>query len=132
MYSIETADYGFRLTFGGFMKKPEMETWLAESQTKLKTAPRTFSVLIDMRTMKPIPPDAKEVMEKGQALYKNSGMQRSCVILLSATLTYQFKQIAKTSGIYAFERYIAADDTPDWEQKAIAWIKSGTDPDVHK
>ena len=55
-------------------------------------------------------------------------MQRSCVILESAILTYQFKQIAQTTGIYAFERYVSSSN-PDWESTAVAWVKSGIDPD---
>ncbi len=132
MYKIENTDYGFRLSFDGFMKKPEMEQWLTDSQAKLKSPPKSFGVLIDMRTLKPLPDDAKEVMQKGQALYKRSGMQRSCVVLNSLTLTFQFKKIAQSSGIYSFERYLSAPDVPDWEKKAIAWVKSGADPDVVK
>ena len=85
-----------------------------------------------MRTLKPLPDDAKEVMGKGQALYKRSGMQRSCVVLNSLTLTFQFKKIAQSSGIYSFERYLSAPDIPDWEKKAIAWVKTGADPDAAK
>jgi len=129
MYKIENTDYGFRLCFGGYMKQPEMEQWITDSQATLKTAPKSFGVLIDMRTLKPLPEDARAVMQQGQALYKRAGMQRSCVILDSATLTFQFKKIAQSSGIYAFERYLSAPDVPDWEKKAIAWVKSGTDPD---
>ena len=132
MYRIETTDYGFRLSFDGFMKKPEMEQWLHDSQARLKSVPKSFGVLIDMRTLKPLPDDAKQVMEKGQALYKHAGMQRSCVVLNSATLTFQFKKIAQSSGIYSFERYLSAPDVPDWEKKAVAWVKSGADPDLVK
>ncbi len=132
MYKIESTEYGFRLSFVGFIKKPEMEQWLTDSQAKLKSTPKSFGVLIDMRTLKPLPDDAKEVMGKGQALYKRSGMQRSCVVLNSLTLTFQFKKIAQSSGIYSFERYLSAPDVPDWEKKAIAWVKTGADPDAAK
>jgi hypothetical protein len=40
----------------------------------------------------------------------------------------QFERIAHESGIYAFERYINAAGTPDWEPKAIAWIQKKVDP----
>jgi len=129
MYKIENTDYGFRLCFDGYMKKPEMEQWLSDSQANLRGAPQSFGVLIDMRTLKPLPEDAREVMQQGQALYKRAGMQRSCVVLNSATLTFQFKNIAQSSGIYAFERYLSAPDVPDWEKKAVVWVQSGADPD---
>ena len=128
MYKIETKPFGIQLTFADVIGKPELEKWLAESQQKLKTVPKPFGVLIDMRKLKPLDPDAKQVMEKGQMLYKSSGMQRSCVIVESAMLALQFEQIAKQSGIYAFERYVASTDHPDWEQRAVNWIKNGVDP----
>jgi hypothetical protein len=57
-------------------------------------------------------------------------MRRSCVILESQVVAMQFKRIAKSSGIYNHERYLAADTTPDWEKKALGWIVNGIDPDL--
>jgi hypothetical protein len=128
MYKIETTAYGFRLTFGGLISKPEMERWVGDSQSALKSAPVSFGVLIDMRTLTPLSPDVRDVMQKGQALFKKAGMQRSCVVLESSILTYQFKEIAKQSGIYAFERYVSAS-TPGWENLAVSWIRNAADPD---
>ena len=132
MYKIEPTNYGFRLTFGHVVGKPELEQWLAESQQKLKTAVKPFGVLIDMRTLRPLAADAKQVMERGQMLYKSSGMERSCVVVESAMLAVQFEQIAKQSGIYSFERYVASANLPDWEQRAIKWIKTAADPAAAK
>lgn len=129
MYKVETTNYGFRLTFGGNIRKPEIEQWVQESRAKLKNAPKSFGVLIDMRTLVPLTPEVREIMQQGQGLFKQAGMQRSCVILESAILTFQFKQIAQSSGIYAFERYVSASD-PNWEKAAVAWIKDGADPDT--
>lgn len=128
MYRVEKAAYGFRITFGGLINKPEMERWVGESQAALENAPHSFGVLIDMRTLIPLAPDVREIMQKGQALFKKAGMHRSCVVLESAILTHQFKQIAKQSGIYASERYVSAS-TPDWERMAVSWIKDAADPD---
>lgn len=131
MYKIEKSLFGFRLTFGGVIKKPEMEQWLNESQAQLKDAPQSFGILVDMRTLVPLTADAQEIMQKGQSLFKKAGLQRSCVVLESAILCFQFKQVSQSSGIYAFERYVNAND-PNWESTALAWIRNGTDPDVSK
>lgn len=128
MYKVELKHYGVQLTFADVVAKPELEKWLAESQQKLKAISKPFGVLIDMRKLKPLAADAKQVMEMGQALYKKSGMQRSCVIVESAIVAVQFEQIAKQTGIYAFERYLASINHPDWEQKAVNWIKNAVDP----
>lgn len=129
MYSIERQPYGFRLVLGEFIKKEEMSAWVNDSRKALAQAPKGFGVLVDMRTLKPLTPDSKAVMEDGQKLYKGAGMLRSVVILDSALLTMQFKNIAKETGIYQWERYLSTATHPDWEELALAWLTQGTDPD---
>ena len=56
-------------------------------------------------------------------------MERSVVILNSPLMTMQAKRLSKESGIDAFERYIDASNDTNWEKHALAWVKSGVDPD---
>jgi len=129
MYKIEKKDYGYNLVFSGTIDLNEMKEWVKESEKALVSAPSSFGVIVDMRDLKPLGSDVKAEMEKGQKLYKDKGMQRSAVILSSAILTVQFKNIAQKSGIYQWERYLNASKDPNWEKKAIDWIKNGVDPD---
>ena len=129
MYNIEKKEYGFKLTFGDFIKAEEMKQWVDTSKKVLLGAPSGFGVFVDMRTLKPLPSDAQKPMEEGQKLYKQKGMTRSVVILNSATTTSQFQRLAKESGIYAWERYIDASKKSDWENVGIDWLKNGKDPD---
>ena len=129
MYKIEIKNYGYKLTFGGLIDAEEMKKWVADSKQALNTAPSKFGVFVDMRTLKPIEKESQAIMEEGQKLYKAKGMERSVVILESVLVTMQFKRIAKETGIYNWERYISAQDKPDWEKIGIAWIKDGVDPD---
>jgi len=131
MYKIAKRDFGYQLTFSGdSMDVPEITRWREEARAALVGAPKTFGVLIDMRDLKPgaLQPDAQKIMVDGQGLFGKAGMQRSCVILQSATVTMQFERIALESGIHSFERYINAAKTPDWEPRAIAWIQKKIDP----
>jgi hypothetical protein len=132
MHRIEKKDFGFQLTFGDRMDVAEMTRWREEARAALEGGPRSFGVVIDMRTLKPggIQPDAQKIMVDGQGLFKKAGMQRSCVILQSATITMQFERIARESGIFVFERYINAAAKPDWESQALGWIRSGIDPNA--
>jgi hypothetical protein len=130
MYKISKEKFGFQLTFGGSISLDEINRWHAEAKTATVGAPRTFGVLIDMRTLRPggIQPDAQAVMVDGQGLFKKAGMERSCVILESAAVTMQFERLARESGIFAFERYINAAAHPDWHAKALGWIEGKVDP----
>ncbi len=129
MYKIEEKSYGVKLTFGDFINKDEMSMWLQESEKVMPRLPDKFGVFVDMRTLKPLPQDAQEEMEKGQKLYKQTGMVRSVVILNNSITTMQFKRIAKKTGIYEWERYIDASATSNWEEVGINWIVKAEDPD---
>jgi len=128
MYKIEKRSSGFFLTFGGYVKREEMDNWCSDSRGQLNGTSAPFGVIVDMRELKPLPADAQEVMVRGQKLYKEAGMQRSAVILNNAVTTMQFRRLAKESGIDAWERYYDASSEPKWEEKALSWIKSGIDP----
>ncbi|RJE70600.1 MULTISPECIES: hypothetical protein [Reichenbachiella] len=130
MYKIEQKDFGYYLTFSGFIKKEEMEEWYKESLALLEKAPAHFGVFADLRDMKPLPAESQSVMEEGQKNYKQKGMVRSVVVLSSSIPTMQFKRIAKTTGIYQWERYIDASNNKDWEATGINWIKDEIDPDA--
>lgn len=130
MYSITKKDYGWLLVFGDSISEVEMMKWVEESKKALASGTKKdFGVFVDMRTLKPLAQSTKDIMVKGQMLYKQAGMIRSVVILQSAVITMQFKRIAKESGIDAWERYISAETTPDWQKKGEDWLKSAKDPD---
>lgn len=129
MYTIEKKFYGYKLTFGTEIKEEEMAQWVQEVERKLSLHRGSMGVFVDMRTLRPLTPEAQGHMQKGQKLFKEKGMERSVVILSSVAITMQFKRIAKETGIYDWERYINASQDPDWEKTGLDWIEKGIDPD---
>ncbi len=129
MYKIEQKNYGYKLTFEGRIDNDEMSQWVEDSKSKLTSAPSKFSVMVDMRNLKPLLQEAQETMASGQKLYKQAGMERSAVVVNSAVLKMQFNRLAKESGIYQWERYIDASATADWESVATKWLTDAIDPD---
>lgn len=130
MYRIEKKPWGFKLTFGDFIKHEEMNQWYEDAERELKLQSGAFGVFVDMRSLKPLPADAQKRMEDGQRLFKQKGLKRSAVILDSALTTMQFKRIAHETGIYQWERYIDASTHADWEKRAMDWLQSEVDPDT--
>jgi hypothetical protein len=128
VYKIEKSDLGFDLTFGGDMTKAELEKWYKESDRILTGRHGPFGVIIDMRTLAPLPADAQAVMVRGQSMYQSRGMQRSCVILHDAITTIQFMRLARQSGISKYERYIDASAHKEWRQEAKDWIRHSVAP----
>jgi hypothetical protein len=130
MHNISKQSYGYQLIFGGKIDLAEMNRWQDESRRALIGAPKSFGVLIDMRELHPgdLAADAQPVMVNGQLMYRKAGMERSCVILQSATVTMQFQRLARESGIDAYERYISAAAHPDWQARALGWIERKVDP----
>ena len=130
MYKIEKKDFGFKLTFAGFIQLAEMQQWANEFGAEVqKLGGAKYGVLVDMTELKPLPKDAQEFMTQGQLAARKGGMERSAVILNDTIVMMQFKRLAQESGIYNWERYFNAKDDPNYEAKAIDWIKNGVDPD---
>ena len=129
MYKIEKKPYGFKLTFGGFIRLDEMQQWMEESKKILEESPCEFAVFIDMRELKPLPARSQQYMQQGQKIYREKGMQRSVVILNNPGTTLQFKRLAKETGIKKRERYIDASTVKDWLVKGLNWIKHEEEPD---
>lgn len=129
MYTIKREPFGYRLTFGGFIPLAEMKQWVEDSRKELTSAPNEFGVFIDMRSLKPLEPEVQEYMKNGQILFKEKGMVRSVVIVETPILKMQFQRIAKTTGIYEWERYLDVASVPNWEEIGINWISKGIDPD---
>ncbi|MCL2072528.1 MAG: hypothetical protein FWH18_01285 [Marinilabiliaceae bacterium] len=129
MYNIQKMNYGYKITFGDFMDENEMKNWFEASKVALQTAQPGFGTFIDMRTLKPLTPEAQKYMQEGQKLWKEKGMIKSVVILANSITTMQFKRIAKETGIYQWERYIDATTNQNWEKAGIDWVQNGIDPD---
>lgn len=129
MYSIEKKPWGYYLTFSDIIHKDEMTKWVSDSKKELFGHPKEFGVFVDMRKLKPLDEETQKVMVSGQQQYKAAGMNKSVVILESVAVSLQFKRLAKESGIYEWERYIAAASNPKWEQAGIDWLTKGIDPD---
>jgi hypothetical protein len=127
MYKIDRTDLGFNLTFAGDVTKAELEKWYEESEQVLTRQQGPFGVIIDMRTLAPLPPEAHGIMVRGQSMYRTRGMQRSCVILEDAITTIQFMRLARQSGIFKYERYIDASTHKDWLATARNWVEHGVE-----
>ncbi len=130
MYKIEKIGDVFYQTFGDFVSEQEMARWVDESEKTLANVKgQKFHVFADLRTLKPLPPAAGELMAKGQEMYRKAGMERSAVVLADAITAMQFQRIARQSGIYSYERYIDASATPMFKEVGLEWLLHGKDPD---
>jgi hypothetical protein len=128
VYKIAKTDLGFDLTFGGVVTKADLEKWYKESEQVLRGQHGPFGVIIDMRTLAPLPAEAQAVIVEGQSMYLRHGMQRSCVILQDAITTIQFMRLARKSGISKYERYIDASAHKEWLQEARNWVMHAVAP----
>jgi hypothetical protein len=129
VYKIEQANHGFTLTFGGELYSEELSRWLQESERVLARHAGGFGVIVDMRTLMPLGPEARAIILRGQILYRKAGLVRSAVILNGTATTSQFRQLAKDSLVYRNERYIDATKDIDCLKHALDWVKSEIDPE---
>jgi hypothetical protein len=128
MFQLEKTEYGIKIVFEGFIQADEMREWVEESKKLIETMPETFKVMVDMRKMKTLPPDAKKILEEGQKYYISHGGSGSAVIVRDVITKEQQRNIGMRSGVSETEVYIDGSQ-PDWEQKALNWLVNGTRPE---
>jgi hypothetical protein len=132
VYKIEEGTYGFTLTFRGTVYSEELNRWLAESERALARRKTGFGVIVDMRELLPLGPEARDIILRGQGLFRKAGLVRSAVILKSSSIAAQFRQLAKDSLVYKNERYIDASKDEDCLKHALDWVKWEVEPDLVK
>ena len=128
MYKIEKTDYGFRLEYEGFIQADEMRQWLEDCKKALEDVSGDFTVMVDMRKMKTLPPESKAILEEGQKLFISKGGKGSAVIARDTITKEQQRYIAMRSGVSNTEVYIDGSQ-PDWEQKALDWLVNKISPE---
>jgi hypothetical protein len=107
-----------------------MLRWLDSTQQALVTAQRGFGLILDLRALEPLAPDAWRVLARGLKLCQRRGMHRSAVIVRGRSVKDEFTRQARESGIYQWERYLSSEEMPDWLHRAEEWVGRGVDPDV--
>ncbi len=122
-------EYGYRINAPGFLSLAETREWFEDLKWLIGTSGQPFGLLVDIRSQRANPPESQAVITEAMAWVKKAGLVRSAVVLDSAVAKLQTTRLAKTSGVYAWERYIDASKDLDWEKRAIDWIAHGIDPD---
>jgi hypothetical protein len=128
MYDIERTEFGYELTFGGQMDREELLEWRAESEETVANTPGSFGTLVNMRDLDALDDDAQDVMVETQHDYRDWGMERSAVVVDSATTKLQFRRLAKESGIDEWERYVDTETFDDPREAALSWVRDGVEP----
>ena len=129
MYQIKKESYGVKLIFNGFIQADEMNKWLTELRGVVPGLGNQYHVFIDIREMKTLPADSQGPMIEGQSLLKNSGMDKSVVILEGIVTAMQFKRLMKKVGKDKNKKYIDSSANPLWETAGVRWLVDGKDPD---
>lgn len=129
MWQINPQSFGFVLTFSGRIDPAEMQAWAEAARRQLAgPLPPDWGVVVDMRTLEPLSAEAQQVMVEGQKAFKQRGMKRSAVALKDAVTTLQFRRLARSSGIDAWERYINVAQVVQWQHAAKQWVAAGIEP----
>ena len=129
MYKIEKTEYGLKLVFQGFIRKEELERCHREIAKIVPTLEKGFCVLHDMRGMKTLPADARELQKRSMENAKKAGHGKSAQIVDNALAALQFRRLASEAGISDTARQIDASSVSDCEKMAIDWLVKGIDPD---
>lgn len=129
MYKIEQTEYGLKMVFQGFIDKEELKRCHREVAQLVPKLKKGFSILHDMRGMKTLPADARELQKRSMENAKKAGFGKSTQIADNVIAAMQFKRLSKEAGISDTTRQIDASSVSDCEKVAIDWLVKGIDPD---
>ena len=129
MYTLEQTGYGVKIVFQGFIEKKELKRCHREVGELVQKFKNGFGLLHDMRGMKTLPADAREIQKRSMENAKKAGLLRAAQIVDSAVSAMQFKRLSKESDISDTTRQIDASSVSGCEQVAVDWIVKGIDPE---
>ncbi len=122
-----TTPYGYRSEVTASLTPAEAKAWFDEIK-RVVGGKRTYCQLIDLRKANTHPAETKAVIQEIMQWNTAHGMQRSAIILTSATLKMQTVRMTRETASENHERFFDGS-RPDWEKKAIAWLDRGVDPE---
>jgi hypothetical protein len=129
MYAIGPLPCGYQIVFAGQVTALELLAWIDDVRRCLASPPKDFGLLLDLRGLAPLSPGATRILAKGLQLCQQKGLLRTAVVVCSRATRLEYTRMAQESGIYQWERYLSAEDTPDWHGRSIAWISQRIDPE---
>lgn len=130
MLKYELTDYGVHFELGGKVTLEEIQEFSDRFHQFLDQTKGGFCVLADFKGVELISSAGKEIIAECQKNARKNGMLRSVVIVKDTVTKYQFKTLARQTGIYVWERYIDASKHKNWEELAFSWLLDGYDPEI--
>lgn len=130
MYETEPTAYGYKMTFGGFIDRDEMETWASEVRDELDGTPPEWHCYVDMRDLEAMSEEGQRLMATVKSECHDCGLDRVATVVDSPTVRLQFEQMSSGTGGSKGDRYLDEETTEEPEQTAIEWVRDGVDPDV--
>ena len=127
MHRIEETPYGYRLGIEDFLGPDEADAMLADLKATLR--PRG-GLLIDLRRIPTLHPDAQEALKLALLHCREAGMERAVCLLDSAIVRLQTHCLARDAGLEDAVLPIDVSGRADWEKTALDWLERGIDPDA--
>jgi hypothetical protein len=127
--STYATPYGYRTVIDPEFTTLDAIAWF-EDVKRVVGLPHRFGQLVDLRQQRSSSDETKAVVEAAMRWVRAQGLERSAVIVSSIVTKVLIMRFAVETGMYTYERYFDSSGDLHWEQKALAWIEHGTDPDL--
>ncbi len=129
MPQIEETDYGYRVTFESTVDRDTARGMLDELRRSVRPRDGGFTMLVDLRGTRSFTAEAQELVKQTILICREAGMGRNAVVTHSAIAGLQARRMVKETGIAPDLRYIDETSHPDWQERALAWLIDGAEPD---
>lgn len=123
---IEKTDYGIYFKFSGKLCLHDIQEWYTQVKSISDTLSKEFSVILDLRSVKPLCYDAARMLTYGRAYLAGRGMIKIAIVYdTSATIIELMKSFSELNQNRNVEKHFLSTMNSNWHSQAIAWIKYG-------
>lgn len=128
MQKIEKTDFGFRIINTGQLNLTDAEAFKFMVLEALSSHSSSFSLIVDLRGLIPLEPKVIEVVKEIMKTRTRMSLVRAAIIVSSPVIKAQHRQMSFDTRTTQFDRTIDASKYPDWEERALAWVRDGVEP----
>lgn len=123
MHNLKTTDYGLEVEVTQVLEPEAARRWKQQMREAIQPIDGPFSLLLDLTGIPLASTKAPEEIYQIIRDCRRAGLRRLAIIADSNSMQERSEGYVRAGGIQEITRFFRADEDPDYEQKALHWLR---------
>lgn len=123
MIEVGLRDTGYEITLSGIISGNESKDLAFVLADELAGLPQGFGVIIDIRNLVLLEPEAHVNLEDAVEQARDLGMEKLAIVAINSGNAAVMFQMANRLNLDAGYLYLDVAADPDWRQQMIDWLQ---------